>query len=116
MDNFDRGLLKWLPFDALSGFKSAIKTLKKKRLKQDKPILSPDQYEQLNYHASIAIAYEQTITVYYYKTGFIYSVSGKIEKVDRYYQRLKLDGKWYLLSDILNIVILENCIKYESMD
>ena len=115
MDNFDRGLLKWMPFDALTGFKGAITALKQKRLKKDKPLLSDDQFDLLNYHASIAITYEQSITLYYYRDGFIYTVSGRIEKIIRHENRLKLAGKWYKLSDVLDIILLENCIKYEDM-
>lgn len=115
MDKFDRGLLKWMPFDALSGFKGAIKELKNKRLKKDKPILSDDQFEQLNYHAAIALHYEQSITLYYYRDGFMYTVSGRIEKVEQHNQRLKLAGKWYEFNDVLDIILLKNHIKYEGM-
>lgn len=105
MRNFDRGIIKWLPFDALSGYKEAIFNLKLKRSKISRPILSDDQINQLNYELTKAINLKKNVTVYYFLSGQIYYQTGFIVDVDRIKKRIKLDKHWLNANNILKIEI-----------
>lgn len=105
MHNFDRGLIKWLPFDALSGYKEAIYVLKERKSEINKPLLSVDQIEQLNYELSTAINLKKNITVYYYSAGKVYYYSGVITELDYNNKRIKLNNNWLISENILLINI-----------
>lgn len=103
MHNFDRGLIKWLPFDALSGYKEAINALKEKRNKIDLPMLSQDQIDQLNYELSVATNLKKNVTLYYYSSGKIYYQSGFVTQLDYINKRIKLNDIWLKSQYILKI-------------
>ncbi len=105
MHNIDRGLIKWLPFDALSGYKEAISALKDRRSKNQKPILSVDQLESLNYDLSVATQLRKNITLYYYLGGKIYYFTGFVSEVDLLNKQIKLGNNWLKAQNILNIEI-----------
>ncbi|NLN50201.1 MAG: YolD-like family protein [Acholeplasmataceae bacterium] len=103
MHNFDRGIIKWLPFDALSGYKAAIRRLKNKRLEINQPILSEDQIATLNYNLSEAIRLQKSVTLYYYLQGKIYLQTGYLEKLDYVYKRIKISNRWLSAASIITI-------------
>lgn len=103
MHNFDRGIIKWLPFDALTGYKNAIQKLKEKREKKDEPILSEDQIETLNNTLNNAVANKKNVRVYYFKQGLIYYLVGQIKKVDYLYKKIKIDDLWLTADSIVEI-------------
>ncbi len=114
MHNFDRGLIKWLPFDALTGFKGAILELKNKRLKKEKPILSADQYDELNFKLKLILEDKLSCDIYYYKNGYIKYATGIILKI--YYEKrmLKIAEKLVNIDDILDINIEKMHNEYED--
>ena len=103
MHNFDRGIIKWLPFDALTGYKNAILKLKERREKISEPVLSPDQIEVLNNTLNSALTNKKNVTVYYFKKGLIYYLVGQIKKVDYPYKRIKIDDLWLTADSIIEI-------------
>lgn len=103
MHNFDRGIIKWLPFDALTGFKESISVLKEKRNNIDKPILSIDQLEVLDQNLKKAYYENIDITLYYYEKGRIYYVVGKITKIDYIYKKIKVEHKWLNSNKIIKL-------------
>lgn len=105
MHNFDRGIIKWLPFDALTGYKNAILKLKEKREKIKEPILSIDQIETLNKTLDNAIRNMKNVIVYYYQKGLIYYLVGQIKKVDYIYKKIKIDDLWLTADSIVEITI-----------
>lgn len=106
MHNFDRGLIKWLPFDALSGYKEAIRELKNKRNKFEKPSLSEDQLNELNYELSTATNLKKSITVYYYSKGNIYYKNGFVTDIDCIHKEaIRLNKTWLKTTNILKIEI-----------
>lgn len=105
MHNFDRGIIKWLPFDALIGYKNAILKLKEKREKIKEPILSIDQIEILNKTLNNAVRNMKNVRVYYYQKGLIYYLVGQIKKVDYIYKKIKIDDLWLTADSIVEITI-----------
>lgn len=104
MHNFDRGIIKWLPFDALTGYKSAIYKLKERRNKINKPQLSYDQIEDLNRKLNDIVETKKEVTMYYFLNGNIYYLVGIINKVDYVYKKIKIGNKWLESNQILDIV------------
>ncbi|HBG33279.1 MAG TPA: hypothetical protein DEG42_05210 [Acholeplasmataceae bacterium] len=78
----DRGIIKWAPFDALVGYHSLIQELKYRLGKKDQPVLSDDQYEEMNRKLQIAVYQNLEIEVEYYKDGYTRSSLGTIRKID----------------------------------
>ncbi|MDD2575558.1 MAG: YolD-like family protein [Acholeplasmataceae bacterium] len=115
LKNLDRGLIKWLPFDALTGFKQAVYELKNKRLKPSKPILSEDQLAIMNYQISTALKFQKSISTYIYKDDSILYVTGSIQKLDMVKRQLKVDNYWYPLDAILSLEISSEFHSYEDM-
>ncbi len=114
MDNFDRGLIKWVPFDALTGFKSALIELKNKRLTKAKPILSEDQNEILNNKLKLVFEYELTCDLYYYSDGGIEFLSGKIKKIDFINKAIVINNKQIKGECILEIYYQSAKYDYEG--
>ena len=104
MHNFDRGIIKWLPFDALTGYKKAIYNLKLRRSKIDKPTLSVDQLETLNNKLTETYEKNITTTIYFYKKGLIYYVVGTIKKIDYLYKKIKVENSWLNADEIIDII------------
>ncbi len=103
--NLDRGIIKWLPFDALSGYKEAIQKLKEKRAKKEKPILSEDQIAMLNYQLTLSQAMKKDIIVYYYFKGEIKFLNGVIRKLDFVEKKINIGSYWVNADAILLIEI-----------
>ncbi|PKK98215.1 MAG: hypothetical protein CVV57_08090 [Tenericutes bacterium HGW-Tenericutes-2] len=95
----DRGIIKWAPFDALVGYHSMIKELKYRLGKKEKPILSDDQYEEMNRKLQLALNQNLEIEIEYYTDGYMRSTFGRIKKIDWIYQIIilstfeKIDAK-----------------------
>ena len=102
----DRGIIKWSPFDALVGYHSLIQELKYRLGKQDRPILSDDQYEEMNRKLQIAVYQNLEIEVEYYKDGYTRFSLGTIRKID-WIQHVIILSTFEKISahDIINIYI-----------
>lgn len=78
----DRGIIKWAPFDALVGYHSIIKELKYRLGKRNKPVLSDDQFEELNRNLMIAFTQNLEIEIEFFNQGYTKYTYGKIKKID----------------------------------
>jgi hypothetical protein len=76
MDNYiyrDRKMMKWIPFNALMEQSDYLSDLLHGRTRIEKPILSPDQEEELNYNLEMACIFKNEILVSYFENGEINS-------------------------------------------
>ncbi len=78
----DRGIVKWAPFDALVGYHSLIKELKYRLGKGIKPILSDDQYDELNRNLVLAFQQNFQIEIEFFSQGYSKHTFGTIKKID----------------------------------
>ncbi|MFH1693198.1 MAG: YolD-like family protein [Bacillota bacterium] len=78
----DRGIIKWTPFDALVGYHSLIKELRYRLGKRDKPILSDDQYEELNRKLNWAYHQNSEIEIEFFNQGYSKYTFGTIRRLD----------------------------------
>ncbi len=78
----DRGIIKWSAFDALNGFNSMLKEMKRRLGKIDKPILSEDDFNDMNLKIQAAILDDLEIAITYYEGGYSKTTFGKIKQLD----------------------------------
>jgi thioredoxin-related protein len=110
MDNTykDRGIIKWAPFDALSGYQGLLNTLKYRLGQKEKPTLSDDDYEQLNKDLLQALEKQTFVTIYYFKKGYIHYISGYMTKADFIFKCIVVNRQTKLLAhDIIAIEIAD---------
>jgi len=106
MSNYiDRGLMKWMPFDALNGFTSMIQDLKKNLLLTPEKILTQDQYDLLNYNLNEALHTKKEIVLVYYQHQKYVETTGSIIKVNPYTKTLLLSTKEMI--PINRVILLE---------
>lgn len=104
LNEFDRGLIKWLPFDALTGFKEAIVKLKNNRKKISKPVLSQDQYDEFNRILLEKMRLDIECSIYFFDKGEIKAVSGKITKADDTYKLIYINNIRINAIEVLEVI------------
>jgi len=93
MDNYiyrDRKMMKWIPFNALMEQSDYLSDLLHGRTRIEKPILSPDQEEELNYNLEMACIFKNEILVSYFENGEIKELNGVIDKVDPFHKTITI--------------------------
>jgi hypothetical protein len=104
----DRGIIKWAAFDALNGYHSMLKEMQHRLGKRDKPILSDDDYEELNRNIKDAYINKQEVELKYYSDGYIKVTYGKIEKPDYVNKVIKLSTYERIpAEDIVSLEIID---------
>ena len=108
MSNYhDRGIIKWSPFDALSGRDAVLEKLLYELYKTQKATISDDEIEELNNTIKIAIESGKQIAVEYYYDGYTHQTFGKIKKIDEINKTILLDTlELFSVDDILDIKIV----------
>lgn len=101
----DRGIMKWAPFDALSGFNERIKDLKYKLGKKDKPDLLEDKLESLDRTIKEALKDDLELIITYFKDGYFITTYGFIKKIDLYKRTIYLTTKETIFID--DVISLE---------
>ena len=103
----DRGLIKWAPFNALNGYHSMLEEMKYRLRKHDKPVLSDDDYEELNRTIQEALDMHADVEVHYYDHGYIKVSFGCIKKLDFVYKILVLTTEEKIPAiDVIKIEII----------
>lgn len=112
MSNYqDRGLIKWMPFDALSGFGSMIYDLQQKLLRHTMPELLPEHQETLQYTLSEAVYRDALVSITYYQQHKLFETIGHIVNLDPLKRRIKLStGEMIQTEVIIHMVIFENTL------
>lgn len=107
----DRGIIKWAPFDALVGFGGILSDMRYHMFKREKPILSDDQYDELNRKLNLAFHMQLEIDIVYFFDGYTKTTCGYIKKIDwihriillTHYERITAD-------DILDISLQDKTL------
>jgi len=108
MDNYqyvDRKMMKWVPFNALLEHSDYIKAMVEGKELRDKPILSEDQYNELNYKLEESYINKYNVTVIVYETGHLQHVKGVISLIDIHNHLLFIDGKAVEATKIVEIIV-----------
>lgn len=108
MSNYkDRGIMKWAPFDALTGHGAMLEDMIYNINKKQKQELSDDEYEELNETTKEALETDKQISIEYYDNGYSFTTFGKIKKLDTINKQIKLDTEEAIpFEDVLQIRIM----------
>ncbi len=100
---FDRGIIKWQPFESLEPITKIIQSLQKEKSKIKKPILSEEEIATLE--AKIIEAYysQEKIKISFYQNGFIRQIKGQVKKIDQIYKLIYLNNLKLLFNQIIQI-------------
>jgi len=90
-----RGMVKWQPFASLPEQAGYIQKVLYDIKKIDKPILSDDQLEELNWKLNALSQTKEWVKITYFYDGYLYLVEGFICKIDFFKQSIIIenDGK-----------------------
>lgn len=103
----DRGIIKWQPFDALTGFRDSINNMIYKNNKKEKKILLEDKLEEMDYIIKEARAYKKEVSLEYYEDGYYKIMYGFIKKVDFINKKVILNNNIdIIITNITDITIL----------
>ena len=100
MQNNDFRAKQFMPFDALKGFKEALKLIEKQ--KQDKKILSEDNTSSLNNKLK-KLKKNDNVTIKYYSGMEYIETSGKIKKIDTINKSIYILNSKIDIEDIIDI-------------
>lgn len=98
----DRGMKKWAPFSSLIEQATCLEEMKYQRNKIDKPVLTDDQMEKINY---VLQTYQkgQTVKIKFYNDGYLYFVETQIKRIDLENRQLILTNGKLRFENILDI-------------
>ena len=105
-DNYDRGIIKWQPFNSCFNASVIIKDINMKKNKKICPILSEDQLENIEDTVKNAYILKQNVDIKYYYDGNIIEKTGKINYLDFQNKNICLSNKIIYFKQILKITIL----------
>jgi len=98
----DRGMKKWAPFSSLIEQATCLEEMKYQRNKIDKPILTDDQKEKINY---VLQSYKkgQEVKIKFFNDGYLYYINTQIKRIDLENRRLILEHGKLDFSNIIDI-------------
>ena len=93
---------KWAPFSSLIEQATCLEEMKYQRNKIDKPVLTDDQMEKINY---VLQTYQkgQTVKIKFYNDGYLYFVETQIKRIDLENRQLILTNGKLRFENILDI-------------
>ena len=102
----DRGMKKWAPYSSLIEQATCLEQMKYQRNKIERPILTDDQKEKINY-ALQSYKKGQIIKIKFFHDGYLYEINTSIKRIDLENHVLVLEnGKL----DFINIIDIDSGI------
>lgn len=95
---------KWQPFDALEGFQTAIRQVDSEKAKVPKPILFPDELEELNNQLINVFENQTAIKIIYYHNGYYKELEGIVNKIDAIQKEIIIDNQRLKIDAIIKII------------
>ncbi len=102
----DRKMLKWMPFNALVEHSDYLQELVNDREKKTMPLLSIDQYAELNYNLTQAVENAEMVKIEYYENYRYYNKVGYISALDVYNKLIFIDDFKLSVAQIIAIEII----------
>ena len=98
----DRGMKKWAPFSSLIEQATCLEEMKYQRNKIEKPLLTEDQIEKINY---ILQSYQkgQVVKIKFFHDGYLYVVNTTIKKIDLDNRLLILENGKLSFANLIDI-------------
>lgn len=97
----DRGMKKWAPFASLIEQSVCLEEMRYKKNKTEKPKISNERAEKIN---SILANYQkEEVTITYFYDGYLYDVTGVIQRIDSSKRVLRINDGNIPFSEIIDI-------------
>ncbi len=96
LKNFDRGFIKWQPFNSVISNKTVLKSIAANS-KIDKPTLFPEELENIENKIINAYYEKDKLTIYFYLNGKIRYLNTYIKKINRATKTITLEDNHVLL-------------------
>ena len=102
----DRGMKKWAPFSSLIEQATCLEEMKYQRNKVEKPTLTDDQKEKIEY---VLQSYKkgQTVKIKFYNDGYLYVIETQIKRIDIENRSLILTNGKLRFENLIDIDNLE---------
>lgn len=75
----DRGMKKWNPYASLPEHMPAVKAKQQEKYKVNKPLISQEEAEQINYH--LVNYHGEEVVIEYYRNNEIQEITTTIKKI-----------------------------------
>lgn len=98
----DRGMKKWAPYSSLIEQATCLEEMKYQRNKIEKPVLSEDQIEKINYALS-SYKKGQIVKIKFFSDGYLYFIETTIKRIDLENRVLVLEHGKLAFNNILDI-------------
>ena len=105
MNNINRGIIKWQPFNAVANPSDIIKDINIEKKKTTLPILSQDTLQKIEQDILMAYYSNSIIELTYFNNGCFYKIKNKIKKIDSIYKRIYLESTWFFFKQIVDTKI-----------
>lgn len=99
MTNLERAK-QFLPFNALKGYYTLLE--EKKKIKEERKILSADEYERLE-REFVKIKIGSIIKVKYYLNDHYENIEGMVSKIDLVFKKIQIVKTEILIKDIVDL-------------
>lgn len=97
----DRGMKKYAPYSSLIEQSSCLEKMRYKKNKIEKPTISNEEAEKINF---ILTNYNnEDVVITYFYDGYIYLIETKIKRIDKYNRMLILNNGKLPFSSIIKI-------------
>lgn len=98
----DRGMKKWAPFSSLIEQATCLEQMKYQRNKIEKPVLTEDQIEKINF---VLQSYRkgEMVKIKFYHDGYLYEINTIIKRIDLENRQLILEHGKLEFSNIIDI-------------
>ncbi len=102
----DRGMLKWLPFEALEAQAEYHADLHTRMAEEDRPRLSEDQCAAMQYAVEEAWMKKRPLRVLHFENGRRRKIAGHLSGIDREQRLLFIDDAPLAFCDLVDIRVL----------
>ena len=106
MNDINRGMIKWQPFNAVINSNDIIKDINKEMGKTNIPMLSQDILQKIEQDILMAYYSNSIIELTYFSNGYLYKIKKKIKKIDSIYKRIYLDNSCLFFKQIIDTKII----------
>jgi hypothetical protein len=97
----ERGMKKWLAYKSLSEQEKYLENMERKKSKVARPLISENKAEEIN---SLLTTYHgERVAIRFYHDGFIKESRGIIERIDTFYNFIKISDISISMSSIVDV-------------
>lgn len=104
MNNIDRGMIKWMPFNSVISSKQVIQEILLEKNKITMPDLSLEQKDTIQNKIINAFYQKEKVTIVYFYSGKEYYLVDYIKKIDSTYHKIYFNSTILHFEQIINVI------------